>query len=126
MAEYFDVSIAGSMAVMIGVVFLLVFVFAPKRGLVTILRRRKGQKFEFAEKILLFHVYNHEGDNDEDIVLGVNTIQHHVNWEESFFNKIIKNLKKNDKIYIEDEIIRLTEEGREFTMKSYKEIVLDS
>lgn len=122
-AEYFDVSIAGSMAVMTGIVFLLVFIFAPKRGLLTIIRRRKSQKFEFAEKSLLFHVFNHEGDSDESTELGINTIQSHVNWDKSFLNKIMKTLKEEKKIYIEDEIIKLTEEGREFAIKSYEEIV---
>lgn len=126
LAKYFDVSIAGSMAVMTGIVFLLVFVFAPKRGLVTILRRRKSQKFEFSEKILLFHIYNHEGDSDEHLELGVNTIQHHLSWEKLFLDKIVGNLKQNKKIYIEDEIIKLTEEGREFAVDSYKEIMLES
>ena len=122
-AAYFDVSIAGSMAVMTGIVFLLVFVFAPTRGLLTIIRRRKSQKFEFAEKSLLFHVYNHEGDLDERTELGVDTIQNHVNWDKSFLNKIMKTLKEEKKIYIEEDIIKLTEEGRQFAIKSYEEIV---
>lgn len=122
-ANYFDVSIAGSMAVMTGIVFFLVFILAPKRGLITIIKRRNSQKFEFAEKSLLFHVYNHEGDKDEAIELGINTIQAHVNWDKSFLNKIMKTLKEEKKIYVEDEIIKLTEEGRAFAIKSYEEIV---
>ncbi len=125
LAAYLDVSIAGSMAVMTGIVFLLVFVFAPKRGLVTIIRRRQSQRFEFAEKSLLFHIYNHEGDEDEREELGVDTIHKHINWENVFLKKIIKNLKKDKKIYIDDEIIRLTNEGREFANKSYKEIIAE-
>lgn len=87
-AVYFDVSIAGSMAVITGLVFLVVFIFAPSKGLVTIIRRRSSQKLEFAEKSLLFHILNHEGDDNEEIELGVNTICEHVNWEKEFLNKI--------------------------------------
>lgn len=126
LAEYFDVSIAGSMAVMIGITFLLVSILAPERGLLTILRRRKNQKLEFAEKSFLLHIYNHEGDINEEEELGISTIQDHVNWDEVFLKKIIKNLKKDEKIYIEDEIIKLTEKGRDFTVKSYEEIILNS
>lgn len=125
LAVYFDVSIAGSMAVMTGIVFLLVFIFAPSRGLITIVQRRKNQKFEFAEKSLLFHVFNHEGDSDEHEELGINTIQDHLNWDRNFLEKIMKTLKEEEKIYIEDKIIRLTEQGREFAIKSYEEIVAE-
>lgn len=122
MAAYFDVSIAGSMAVMTGISFLLVFIFAPKNGLLTIIRRRKNQKIEFAQKSLLFHVFNHEGDKDEDVELGIETIEEHVNWDESFLQKILDNLKEEKKIYIEDKIIKLTPEGRDYAIKSYEEI----
>ena len=123
LAAYFDVSIAGSMAVMTGVVFLLVFVSAPKKGFLTIIRRRNSQKFEFAQKSLLFHVFNHEGDEDESIELGVQTIGAHINWDKEFLNKIMKDLKEKKKIYVENEIIKLTDTGREFAIKSYEEIV---
>lgn len=122
-AAYFDVSIAGSMAVMTGLVFLLVFVFAPNKGLVTIIRRRSSQKIEFAEKSLLFHILNHEGDADENIELGVNTICDHVNWDKKVLKKMLDSLKVRNKIYVENDVIHLTEYGREFAKKSYEEIV---
>lgn len=125
MAVFFDVSIAGSMAVMTGAVFLLVFAFAPHKGFVTMSRKRKSQKFEFAEKSLLFHVFNHEGDDDERIELGIATIQNHVNWDKEFLNKIMNSLKKEKKLYIEDGIVKLTDMGREFAIRSYEEIVAE-
>ena len=123
LAAYFDVSIAGSMAVMTGISFFLVFIIAPKQGLFTIIRRRYKQKYEFAEKSLLFHIFNHEGDDDEEIELGIHTIRSHINWEKPFFNKIMGNLKQKKKIYIEDDIVKLTPQGRDFAMKSYEEII---
>lgn len=122
-AAYLDVSIAGSMAVMTGITFLLVFVVAPQKGLLTIIKRRHKQKFEFAEKSLLFHIYNHEGDLDEETELGIDTVKGHINWEKAFLNKIIHSLKQKQKIYVEDGVLRLTEEGRAFAVKSYEEIV---
>lgn len=121
-AAYFDVSIAGSMAVMTGIVFLLVFVFAPKRGLVTMVRRRAFQRKEFAEKSFLFHIFNHEGNENEAVELGIDTIQNHVNWDKTFLNKMIEDLKEEKRIYIEDNVIKLTQEGREYAIKSYEEI----
>jgi len=126
LAAYFDVSIAGSMAVMTGIIFLLVFIVAPQRGLFTIIQRRRNQKFEFARKSLLFHVFNHEGDIDEQNELGISTIQDHINWDKEFLNQIMTQLKKENKIYIEDEMIKLTDYGRTFAIKSYEEIVSES
>ncbi|SHK06859.1 manganese/zinc/iron transport system permease protein [Clostridium amylolyticum] len=79
-ASLLDVSIAGSMALITGVSFLLVFIFAPERGLVTTLRRRKSQKILFAEKSMLFHIFNHENEQDAALECGVNTIHHHLHW----------------------------------------------
>lgn len=126
LSAYFDVSIAGSMAVMTGVVFLIVFLLAPKRGLITIIRRRSNQKYEFAGKSLLFHVFNHEGTENENIELGITTIQEHVNWDAKFLCKIISMLKKENKLYVEDNICKLTDEGRAYAKKSYEEISSES
>jgi len=41
-ANAYDVSIAGSMALMTGISFIIVFIFAPRRGLFTVIRRRKN------------------------------------------------------------------------------------
>ncbi|NLY37075.1 MAG: metal ABC transporter permease [Tissierellia bacterium] len=123
MAAYFDVSIAGSMAVMTGLVFFLVFVFAPDKGLVSIIRRRSSQKIEFAQKSLLFHILNHEGDPNEALELGINTICQHVNWEMDFLNKMLSSLKKEEKIFMDGDIIRLTAQGKDYAIKSYEEII---
>lgn len=123
LASILDVSIAGSMALMTGIVFLLVFVFAPKRGFLTTFRRRRFQKIDFAEKSLLFHIFNHEGRQEEALESGVNTIEEHLNWDRHFLKLIIKGLKDKKKIYVEDDIIKLTDLGREYAIKSYEEIV---
>lgn len=122
-AKYFDVSIAGSMAVMTGISFFLVFVFAPKRGLITTVSRRKKQKIEFAGNSLLFHVLNHEGEEDERVESGRNTIREHLNWNEEFLKNILDDLKNRGKIYIEEDTIKLTDEGREYTKRVYEELV---
>lgn len=122
-AKYFDVSISGSMALMTGTIFLMVFIFAPKRGLITTISRRRKQKVEFAGKSLLFHILNHEGEDDEYLESGLKTINEHLNWDKDFLNKILNELKKDEKVYIEKDIIKLTDSGRIYTRESYEEIV---
>ncbi|WP_040212837.1 metal ABC transporter permease [Clostridium polynesiense] len=118
-----DVSIAGSMALATGLSFLLVFIFAPERGLVTTLRRRHSQKIHFAENSLLFHLFNHENDTNEALECGVDTIHHHLHWNQTFLEATIKRLLETNKIRIENNVIKLTPSGREYAIKSYEEIV---
>lgn len=122
LAYYFDVSIAGSMALMTGISFFTVFIFAPERGLITTIRRRKMQEVDFAEKSLLFHLFNHEDDENASIENGLKTIKYHLNWNDSIMKTILKNLREDKKIYIEDDVIKLTREGRDFAIASYEEI----
>src|SRR5690606_7972318 len=50
-----DASIAGSMAVAVGLCFAGAFAFAPARGMVAVRRRRERQRWEFAETMLAIH-----------------------------------------------------------------------
>lgn len=88
-AALLDVSIAGSMAVMTGIVFLMTFVFAPRRGLVSALRRRKKQKIQFAKLALLFHLYNHEGSESEVKKAGIDSIATEMHWDANFAKNIL-------------------------------------
>jgi manganese/zinc/iron transport system permease protein len=123
LAKYFDVSIAGSMALFTGISFLIVFISAPKRGLITILRRRRFQKIDFAQKSMLFHIYNHECKFEEKCENRVDTIYQHLYWRKDFLKSIVKILKTKNFIKEENGIYKLTDIGREYTIKSYEEIV---
>lgn len=122
-AVYYDVSIAGSMAMITGIVFLLVFIFAPRRGLLTTLRRREIQKIQFAGNSFLFHILNHESEEDGKVHNSIEYIKVSFNWEDKFLENIIEELEKQEKIIIENNIVKLTELGREDAIKNYEEIV---
>lgn len=123
LAAYLDVSIAGSMAIMTGIIFLIVFIFAPQRGFLTTLNRRRSQKKIFKENSLLFHIYNHEKSDEEQIENGINSIQNHLDWDENYLKNIVNKLKEENKIYLRDNVIKLTDEGREYTKREYREII---
>ena len=109
-----DISIAGSMSVMSGVIFLIVFIFSPKKGLLTILKRRKRQKYEFAELSLLIHLLNHQEIEYEEIELKIPTIVEHLRWEEEFLNEIIDRLSKYKYINIKDDLLKINNNGIEY------------
>lgn len=122
MAALLDVSIAGSMAVMTGVVFLIVFIFAPRRGLISILRRRRNQKIQFAQMTLLFHLHHHEGSTNEPQEAGIDTIQAHLHWDGDFAKRIMTLLEKENCIEFSGGMVKLTDYGRLTSIRNYESL----
>ncbi|MGL5437908.1 MAG: metal ABC transporter permease [Lachnospiraceae bacterium] len=113
LAVLLDVSIAGSMAVMTGLFFLLVWIFAPKRGLIGMLVQKRRQRMDFAQYTLLTHIRNHENSPEEEEENSLATITFHLHWEQKKLNGIIKPLKANGQIEVVNGLLILTQKGRE-------------
>ena len=122
-ANTYDVSIAGSMALMTGITFMIVFMFSPSQGVIVVYRRKRFQKIDFAQKAMLFHIMNHENSDSEHIENSVDTIYNHLNWNKEFINKLITRLIDKEQIVIDGKLYKLTERGRTYTIKSYEAIV---
>lgn len=123
-AVLLDVSIAGSMAVMTGILFLAAFIFAPGRGLVSSLSRRKRQKIDFAKITLLFHLYNHDGSGDMQRDTGMITLQSQLRWPEIFTKKIVSQLVKEGCVALEGNAVKLTDNGRQVSVQNYEALFL--
>lgn len=122
-ASFYDVSIAGSMATFTGITFLAVFIFAPQRGMISVIQRRRFQTVDFATKTLLFHLFQHEGKPNEADENGVSSIYKHLNLRKDFLKKIIQQLMNEGKLQEDSGIYRLTDGGREYTVESYESII---
>ena len=114
MAILFDVSIAGSIAIIIGVLFIIVLIVSPKSGLISTIKRKRNQKLEFSVKILLIHIANHMNTPQETDECGVDTLEYHLRWEKMFLNKVLKKAIENKLIYIENRIFKLSDKGKEY------------
>ena len=110
-AHLLDVSIAGSMAVVTGLLFAVVFVFAPKRGLIGVLIRKSRNRKEYAETTLLLHVCNHQNSSEVWQENGVNTIAEHLHWDQKKLEKTICALLNGEKVSIEHALINATPTG---------------
>lgn len=118
----FDVSISGSMAVVTGISFMFVFLFTPQNGLISTILLRKKQKIDFSEILVIFHLMNHEEDLDIEEECGVSSIHHHLNWPVAKMDKVLKPLLVNGDVYIYNDILLLSEAGRERGKFAYKSI----
>ena len=113
-----DANIAGSMATMSGLLFALVFLFSPERGIIAIARRRARQKWEFAEKMLAIHLLNHEGTPEEEKESEVSHLEESLSWKESFSARVIKYAENNGIITRDGNNLKLTMSGRDYAKKS--------
>lgn len=118
-AALLDVSIAGSMAVVTGLIFLLVFVLAPRRGLIRSLLRRRKQKLEFAKMTLLFHLYNHAGSEEEASECGVDAIPLELHWESAYTAELLRFLTQDGYVQISGGLAKLTEKGHNASVQNY-------
>ncbi len=112
MARLLDASIAGSMATLTGVVFLLSFALSPSRGVLLQLLRRRRQTVRFSGQTLLIHLLHHEGRPEE---LEENRLDHlwqHFHWEPRFARTVVSHLVRHGWVLRESERLKLTEEGR--------------
>ncbi len=119
MANYFDASIAGSIATMLGIVFLIVYLLAPSKGLISVLYREKQQKIEISLITFILHLKNHTETRERH----VNHLNEHINWHKVRSKAVLNLALKNNLITISNDIVSLTEKGDEFTSKAINYII---
>lgn len=119
MANYFDASIAGSIATMLGIVFLIVYLFAPSKGLISVLYRERQQKIEISLITFILHLKNHTETRERH----VNHLNEHINWQKIRSKGVLNLALKNNLITIDNDIVSLTEKGDEFTTKAINYII---
>jgi manganese/zinc/iron transport system permease protein len=119
LAHWLDASISGSMTTVLGMVFLLVYLFAPKRGLISVLYRNKQQQVEVSLLTFLLHLNNHREKKERHI----NHLNEHINWRKVRSKSVVDLALRNNMITIETNIISLTEKGKNFTDKAIDYII---
>jgi manganese/zinc/iron transport system permease protein len=113
LAFWIDASLAGCMAVGVGLVFLVVFLLAPERGLAAELRRRRQQRYEFAEVMLAIHLVQHEGQPEEAEESRVDHLHgKHVGWTPDFTREVVAGAVRRGLVEKTGNRLQLTELGR--------------
>ena len=121
LAYVLDVSIAGSIAIVIGVIFLIVFLVAPKRGLVcSIFQSYKKSKL-FSQTTLYIHLYNHQETEEALIENGIDTICSHLYWKRKKLDRVLKSLFKNNTIKLVGKQLWITPKGIEIMHSTINE-----
>lgn len=114
LASSLDASIAGSIATMLGLVFLTIYLFAPDKGFIAVIYREKQQRREVMLVTFLLHLKNHNEIEERH----VNHLNEHINWQKVRSKTILNLALKNNMIRISDDVVTLTDKGDEFTSKA--------
>ena len=112
-ARAFDSSIAGSIAVICGIVFLAAIVFAPDRGLLPKALRASRQRIRFAAQMLAVHLLNHEGTPEEQEESEVGHIDRHLRWDPLLARRVLAYSQSRRLVTRAGNQLRLTPLGRE-------------
>lgn len=111
-AHALDVSIAGCMASMSGVLFAIVFAVAPERGLIAQALRRKRQRWEFAAAMLLIHLFTHEDLPEAETECRADHLTEHLAWTKPFAERVLELAVRDKKVTLEGHRLHLTDLGR--------------
>lgn len=118
-AHILDASISGSMTTVLGIVFLLVYLFAPNKGLFSVLYRQKQQRIEVSLLTFLLHLGNHMEEEERH----VKHLNEHINWQKVQSKSVLDLALKNNMITIDDDIVSLTKKGKKFTKEAIDYII---
>lgn len=117
-----DVSIAGAMATMTGVFFLLGLMFAPEHGVVAHALRRARQRWEFAQKMLAIHLLNHEGSPEAATENRLEHLHEHLRWDRAFARQVVERAERRGLVARPtDQRLALTRPGREMARSAVGE-----
>jgi len=119
LAHFLDASISGSMTTVLGVVFLAVYLFAPRKGLIAVMYRQRQQRTEVSLLTFLLHLNNHTEESERHI----NRLNEHINWQKVRSKTVVDLAQKNNMITITNSIVTLTSKGKEFTDLALEYIV---
>ncbi len=117
-AHLFDASIAGCMAVMVGLQFAILFCVAPEQGLLAEWQRRKQQRWQFAIKMLVIHLLQHEETPEADQECRIDHLQDHMAWEGAFAKGVVSRAVSQNMLHTVGEYLELTHEGRELAREA--------
>ena len=107
-----DSSLAGMMAAVLGVFFIVSLIFAPATGILAAFRQRKKQRFAFGRETLLQHLLFHAGTKEESRENALSTLSVHMKWPENFTRQICRSFLKDGYITERNGLLLPTEQGK--------------
>lgn len=112
LAVAIDANVAGTVAVVLGLTFGVVFLTAPRRGLAAQLLTRFAQRRRFFETMLTIHLLQHEGTPQEADESDAGGLHRHLHWLPGEVTRVVKRAERNGLVTEQGGRLKLTDEGR--------------
>jgi manganese/zinc/iron transport system permease protein len=106
-----NVSISASMVMMAFVFFLLAWVFSPRQGLISGALRRRAQRQQFTDQMVLGHIFHHQTRPEAREELDTQTLHEHLGWSSARTALEVARLRALNLIHVKDNYVTLTERG---------------
>jgi manganese/zinc/iron transport system permease protein len=113
LAFRWNTNIAGTVAVTLGVIFTIVYLIAPRTGLLAQEIDRFRQRREFALTLLVIHLLQHEGTAQEAEESRINGLHRHLHWTSEEVLRVVRRAEKAGLVQSQDGLLRLSPTGRE-------------
>ena len=108
----YDTNIPGTVAVVLGLVFGVVFLVAPGRGLAAQGLRRWNQHRRFLETTLAVHLFQHAGTAAETEEARIDGLRQHLGWDAARAARVVRRAEARGLVRREGGLLKLTEGGR--------------
>lgn len=118
LARALDASIAGAMATFVGLVFLVVLLLAPERGILAAMRRRARQRWRFAEQMLVVHLLQHEGRPEVERENRAAHLHEHISWTPSFARQVVARAEEAGTVVARGDLLGLSSAGRRLAQET--------
>jgi len=118
LAHALDASIAGSIATVLGAGFAAALLLAPRRGLVSLARRRARQRWEFAQTMLAIHLFTHERSPEAAQEARIEHLDTDLRWDPAFAEEVVRQAERRGLVLRLDGSLALTEPGRRLARRA--------
>ena len=111
-ADTFNTTTAGAVAAALGLLFAIVFLVAPGRGLIAQRVQELHQKRVFHELMLAVHLMQHEGTPEEQEESRLAGLHQHLSWTPTQVARVVARAERNGLVVRSGELLKLTDIGR--------------
>ncbi len=112
LALQFDTNIGGTVATVLGLLFGLVWLFAPPRGLLWQGLQHWKKRGRFHELLLAIHLFQHEGTAAEAEESAIDGLHRHVQWPPDVLKQVMNRAIQRGWVVSSAERLTLTSSGR--------------
>ena len=97
----------------------MAYLFAPRRGVISVLLRERRQRTEVSLLVFLLHLQNHQEVAERQVA----HLREHINWQRVQAQTVLDLAEKNNLITIShNQVVTLTGKGEEFTAEALRYI----